>query len=293
MSSLTTGIGVLALAAIGLAGWQVRQPPAFPQEVNLPADPVLVASLPGLQPLPARLAMEPQARPLALPTETAADGSTCGLQITARAVPPATIALTLEDACRPDAVYHLRHGGLELSLQADAAGRIQEALPAFSDPARMEIFTSDGSRLTVSVNVPDLQAYHRAAFVWNGAGPVAVHAEDHSGHIRPERPGGTSQVLLGDGGHLSVLGGAGLGARAQVYTHPRDVAGEGGVIRLSLVLGQTPDTCGQEFEARRIETQWDAALRQAELRLSFPACAAPDGDLVLQNMFEDLRIASR
>ena len=145
MSTFTTSLAMLGLAALGVVGWQASRPvPDVPSPVALPADPVFASALPGLPALPARMSAEPPRDHLTLPPDLGPNGMPCGLQVRAEPVAPAMVALTIEDACRPDTPVVVDHGGLRVTLRTDPQGHAALLLPALSDPARVELRIADG-----------------------------------------------------------------------------------------------------------------------------------------------------
>ena len=288
MSTFTTSLAMLGLAALGAISWQASRPtPGAPGPVVIPADPVLASALPGLQPLPARLSSEPPRRHLILPPELGPNGMPCGLQVWAEPTAPAMVALTIQDACLPDTPVVVDHAGLRIALRTDQQGHATLLLPALSDPARVELRIADELRDAVTVAVPDLAHYHRAALAWTGPARVALHAHEMGaadrdpGHVHPGATGRPRDAILGRGGYLSIF------EAAQVYTYPRDRPGRAGLVRLSVEAG-----CGQTVSAERFETNVDG-LTRAALEIALPDCATAPPQSRLQNIYQDLRIAAR
>lgn len=295
MSSCTTSFAMLALAAIGVAGWQVSQTePETSMHAEIPADPVLAMALPGAPALPVRLTDEPAWPDLMLPPELGANGMPCGLQISAEAAAPAMVHLTISDACRPLDQIALRHAGLTIGLLTDAQGGTQVSLPALSDPARVELYRGGVLIDATTLDIPDHDQYHRAALAWGGGAALALHAHAHgaedggTGHVHPASPGSPRDAILGRGGFLSALGSDPAGPAAQVFTYPRDATAGSGMIRLSVAV-----PCGEPIAAVRQESRADGQMVGAEMRITPPACGAASGQTRLQNLFQDLRIAGR
>jgi len=297
MSSFTTSLGMLALAALGMAGWQFSQTehPPLPT-IDAPAEVHMALALPGLPALPARLTTEPARAAITLPPELGSNGLPCGLQVYAHAVPPAMVALEINDACAPEQTYQLQHAGIEIAIESNAQGEAALHLPAFSDPARIDVTRVDGASHAVTVDVADLHDYHRISLSWAGPADLSLHAHERGaasgtrGHIHSGAPGTSRAAILGQGGFLAQLGNTTDGARAEVYTFPRDALGDEGLVRFRVAL---PPFCRQAIAAVRIETRADGSNSHNPVVIAPEACGSQTAQSLLQNVFEDLRIARR
>ena len=135
----------------------------------------------------------------------------------------------------------------------------------------------------MTVAVPDLAQYHRAALSWSGTARIALHAHEMGapdrapGHVHPGATGRPRDAVLGRGGYLSVFD------TAQVYTYPRDRPGHAGLVRLSVEAA-----CGQTVSAQRFE-----GGARAPLEIALPDCTTAPPQMRLQNIYQDLRIAAR
>ena len=297
MSTLSTGLAMLGLAAVGMVGWQAsRTATDTPAPIEVPGDPALSIALVGLPALPAALSEEPARNQLLLPPELGSNGLPCGLQLRAESQPPAMIALSVRDACRPGARYQLSHNGLTIDLESDAQGEVALMLPALSDPARVSLGLDGVEQAIATVDVADFEDYHRVGLAWAGEIGLSLHAHEQgaadraSGHVHPGEPGRAVDPVLGLGGFLSLVGNVSDGAVAQVYTYPRDLATDGGgVVRLSVAL----PACGGTQAAQRLETGPDGRMAVRAMELVLPDCSDATPQERLQNLYRDMRIAAR
>jgi hypothetical protein len=275
------------------------------------AAPVIVAAAPALPidrdllrpaafnpaaglPLPGSPAPEPEPKttealsPLGLP---------CGLDVTAGASEAAMIALDIAAPCHPDTAVTITHSGMTIAVQTDAVGLMTLDLPALEAPAFVTVTLPDGSASDVLVDVPDLADYDRVALAWQGDLGVELHVLENSaawmaeGHVRPDAPRSVTAAEAG-GGFLTLLGDGDLAAPmlAQVYTTP---LGNGPVsIELSIDAPVTVANCTQTAEARLLHVVDGAGADVMPLGFTYPTCDAVGDTLVLQNVFDDLRLAA-
>lgn len=301
MSSITTGMGMLALAAIGWVGWQSQQSDlaVVPPTIAIPMDPILAAALPGVPALPTRITTEPAQEPLNLPQELGASGVACGLHVSVSQAPPALAELSISDPCAPGGRVEVQHAGLSIGILTDAQGRAELTLPLMSDPARIEVLTEGSLRHVTRLSVPDLDQYHRAVLSWDGAAGLSLHAHERgahegmSGHVHPGARAAPLDALLGRGGFLTVLGAGQDGGQAMIYTFPRDTTAGSGRVRLSVGLPDPAQHCGTTLAATRHETRADGHMAQTSIEIALPACGTDMGSIRLQNLFQDIRIAGR
>ncbi|MEM1272454.1 MAG: hypothetical protein AAGF88_01485 [Pseudomonadota bacterium] len=294
MSSLTPVAAIGALVALGLAGWQAAStPPNIPRDVPIPTDPAWAVSLPGVAALPARLNSEAPRPPLILPNDTTRLGLACGIEMRAEAVPPAMVALEIVDPCDPQQEIAISHAGIRVTAQSDGMGAVAVSLPVFANPADILVETTGGFSQQISVDVPDLVDYHRVAVAWRGGANLNLVAEE-PGQRMPtdlQNPGRPANAQLGIGGFLTALGTPGSDARAQIYTFPRDPVVPNQRIRLHVEITAQP--CHATTAAQTVELLDTGGTRATDFDITPAGCLGDSRDLVLQNLLQDLRIATR
>jgi hypothetical protein len=150
---------------------------------------------------------------------------------------------------------------------------------------------------TYFVDVPDLADYDRVALAWQGDLGVELHVRwklalpgcrkamsartpRATRHVRPKRAG--FLTLLGDAGDLAAP------MLAQVYTMPRQWARVHRAVHRRARHGRQlhPDRRGAPSSRRR------GGRRVVPLGFTYPTCDAVGDTLVLQNVFDDLRLAA-
>lgn len=223
-------------------------------------------------------------------------GLPCGITVTATAMPAAMVALDVMAPCRTDASVTINHSGLQITSTTDALGLLTLDIPAFETPAFFSVGFSDGVEETVLVGLPDLFEFDRIGLNWQGDMGLELHAMEFGaafgdqGHVWQDAPAGPEAAIAGDGGFLTMVETG--NSFAQVYTLPRATLREGDSVRLSIDAPVTQTNCTRDVMARTLRTEGGAPVDVTELTFTVPACDAVGDVLVLQNLLDDLRLAS-
>jgi len=253
---------------------------------NTQTDPVILTQTPSAPPL------ETAPRP-----DVSAFGLPCGLAATATAMPGAVVALDVIDPCRPGGRIDIIHAGLTISAKTDATGLLTVDFPALETPAFFTLRNDAGEEAVTLAGLPDLTNFARAAVFWEGDLAIELHAFEGGaefgtpGHIWQEATGDLADAIIGTGGVLTGLGDATLTAPrlAQVYSIARARRDE---VRLSVDVPITPTNCGRPISAQSLHL---VPGEQADIRpvtLTLPGCDGVGDYLLLQNLFDDPRLAS-
>lgn len=301
------GSAIVTMIHSGFAGTLSRSEPVLASASTSGIRPLNAAIRPAL-PAVARPAAATDApppvtaaeQPGAAPTEVQAlsdFGLPCGLGVSSSAMPGAMVALDIMDPCRPNARVEVEHDGMTIAAMTDAMGLLTLDIPAFASPARFEVRLEDGSSATTRTDLPDLDAYARVAVTWEEDRALELHAFQNGalfgapGHVWQERPGRLEAALSGRGGVLTVLGDPEADAPrlAQVYTVPREMWPS---VAVSVDIPVTRKSCGQPVRAQRLRMQEGGGTTAARISLTLPGCEAVGEYLVLQNLFDDRRLAS-
>ncbi|WP_375551071.1 hypothetical protein [Rhodophyticola porphyridii] len=278
--------------------------PEAPGALALPAAPELALTPPDLsQPgrdLSERMAETPD-RAMAAPAtpDTSQFGLPCGLSVSAEAAPAAMVALDIMAPCRPGARVVIEHSGLTLTEATDQMGLLTVDIPAFETPAFFTIRLAEEEESAL-VTVGDLEGYDRVAIAWEDTRDLELHAlkfgADYGepGHIWADNAGTVARAQTGVGGFVTLLGNDAVDApmMAQVYTFPRDTLTREGSVRISIEAPINSRNCGQDTLARTVHTDPAGPVVVTELTFTLPACDAVGDYLVLQNLLQDLRVAS-
>ena len=150
-----------------------------------------------------------------------------------------------------------------------------------------------------SVATPDAGMLQHVILAWSDAPTFQISAFEFGAHAREDghvwsgAPAVPERALRGAGGFLTRIGIAG-GAGFEIYSFPSDgVAGASGVVRLSVDAKVTDENCGRLARAAAYQTGFRGGLMPTEVAFSMPGCDRV-GDVVrLQNLFRDMRLASR
>jgi hypothetical protein len=170
----------------------------------------------------------------------------------------------------------------------------------FENPAFFTVRMPDGTSDSALALVPDLGDYYRVGLQWNEDRQLELHALEFGasygepGHIWLNNAGSVDRALSGEGGFVVQIGETGVEnpMMAQIYSFPRDTLEETGNVRLSIEAPVTEANCGQDTQARTLELDEDGTVAVIELTFTLPGCDAVGDYLLLQNLLQDLRVAS-
>ena len=227
-------------------------------------------------------------------------GLPCGLSVSASATVGGIVALDIMDPCQSFARVVVEHSGLNLTGQTDVMGLLTMDVPAFENPAFFTVRMPDGTSESALAMVPDLGDFVRVGLQWNEDMQLELHAlefgasYDDPGHVWQENPGSVAAAIAGEGGFLTSVGDASVQQPmlAQIYTFPRDTLAGSGNIRLSIEAPVTETNCGQRAIARTLDLAEDGQVAVVGLTFTLPGCDAVGDYLLLQNLLQDLRVAS-
>ncbi len=319
----TLGVGVFTFGALltetrgaGLFDWQANaQSAPAPQAAisplstsdtlhlaqAVPADAPMAPTLGNPGPArPDRLVeadMTPDAQP---EVPLSPFGLPCGLTVAAEPMAAAMVGLDIMDPCQPNARVVIEHSGLNLTGQTDVVGLLSMDIPVFEAPAFFTVRMPDGTSASALAPVSDLNQFHRVGVQWTEDRSLELHAMEfgatygEAGHIWAENPGTPDRAVAGEGGFLSYIGDADvpMPMLAQIYSFPRDAMQGAGLVSLSIETPVTEANCAQDTLARTLETEEDGRVAVIELTFTLPACDAVGDYLVLQNLLQDLRVAT-
>ena len=228
--------------------------------------------------------------------ELSALGLPCDITVTATAMPAAMVALDVMAPCRTDAAVTINHSGLSIVSSTDALGLLTLDIPAFETPAFFSVAFSDGVEETILVGLPDLIDFDRIGLSWQGNMGLELHAMEfgaafgEQGHVWQEAPAGPDAAIDGSGGFLTTVETG--SSFAQIYTLPRATLREGDSVRLSIDAPVTQANCTRDVVARTLRVEGGDPVDVTELTFTVPECDAVGDVLVLQNLLDDLRLAS-
>lgn len=213
----------------------------------------------------------------------------------------ATVALSVSAPCHASAPFTVHHQGMMFTAMTDEIGAADLQVPALAEVAVMIAAFTDGDGAVSTVVVPDFANYDRAVLQWQGDTSVMLSAyEGDAGfgddaHIHADNPGDMARLYAAEGGYLVRLGDASTADSliAEVYTFPTGMMGQALDVMLVAEAEITSQNCGKDLSAQSIQVSPTGETSALDLTMTMPACDAVGDFLILQNMFEDLTIASK
>lgn len=225
----------------------------------------------------------------------------CALSAAAEPTSAAMVSLAVSAPCYSGEVVVITQGPLKFSETLDGQGGLSLNVPALSENARISIEFEDGERISAFTKVDSVPLYDRVILQWAGVSDLQIHAREFGGdyggdgHVWAGAPRDASAVNEGSGGFLISLGHPSLaeGTRSEVYTFPALLNDAANGISLTLEAEVTEANCGSEVQARTFEFSGGKVVASQTLSLAIPGCSAVGNFLVLNNLLQDLTIASK
>ncbi|MGJ8609985.1 MAG: hypothetical protein ACSHWY_02750, partial [Octadecabacter sp.] len=258
------------------------------------------ARLPDVQAAPVQLAaLDPESLPDLEPQPSIT--LDCTPEMVAVAGAAASVDLAVAAPCHANTSFTVHHQGMMFTAMTNDAGVAKLTVPALAEVAVMISEFDDGEGAVTTVVVPDFANYDRAVLQWQGETSVMLSAYEDGAkfgdqkHIYADNPGDVNRLETAEGGYLIRLGDGtvGDGLVAEVYSFPTGMMGGAPDVMLVAEAEITAGNCGQELSAQSIQVSPTGATSALDLNMIMPECDAVGDVLILQNMFEDLTIASR
>ncbi len=235
------------------------------------------------------------------PAAIADPAPACDIIATAEAEAGAMARVTVSAACLPGERVVIHHNGMMFTEITDAEGRVEVSVPALAEMAVFIAEFGSGDGAVAIAEVSSLAFYDRVVLQWAENVSFHVHAREFGaeygadGHVWAGAARDMTAAALGEGGFLTVLGNPDAFAPrlAEVYTFPTATAARDGNIDLTVETEITADNCGRLIEAQALEIRAEGELRTRDLSLNMPNCDAIGDFLVLNNLMDDLKIATK
>lgn len=238
----------------------------------------------------------------ALADENASDVTETVCEITARASAEAgaIVRLDVEAPCLPNERVIVHHNGMMFTATTDDAGEMIQMVPALSETAIFIVEFENGEGAVATADVSSLIFYERVVLQWSGDTGLQLHAREFGasygadGHVWSGAARDVSAAALGQGGFLMPLGDTGMASPrlAEVYTFPSGTASRQGGIALTVEAEVAASNCGREIEGQAIEIVDAGQVRTRYLTVDMPDCGSIGDFLVLNNLVDDLKIAT-
>jgi len=233
---------------------------------------------------------------LRTPSDPAVPRLGCDMTAYAAAASGAMVDLMVRAPCNGNDRVTVHHAGMFFTATTDSDGWLMTTLPAFAEKAVVMASLPSGQAVEAVAHVPDVSDYSRIALQWSGPTGFELHALEfgatygQSGHVWAG-----ADATRAAGGKVVRLGAPDMLAPqiVDVYSFPMQGAQRSGDIQLSVEAEVTKGNCGQTMQGQIFELRPGQSLRARDLELSFPACTATGGFLVLNNLIPTLKIAGK
>ncbi len=224
----------------------------------------------------------------------------CKTIATARPMAGAMVNLTLAATCLPNERVTVHHNGMIFTQTTSASGELDIKVPALADIAVFVFAFSNGDGAVAQAKIEDLADFDRVVLQWKGDTGFQLHAlefgsdYDGDGHVWSGKPRDVAAAITREGGFITTNGdfSAAEPLIAEVYTFPTGMEGRNGGVTLSVEAEVIPANCGLEIEAQSLELRADTPIKTQDLTLAVPDCDAVGSFLVLNNLLQDLKVAS-
>jgi hypothetical protein len=262
-------------------------PPTLPQTED--SDPLRVAARIGVDRLPDTALRQPKSV------------DECAADLTGELRASAMVALTLTAPCLPHSRVTLHHTGMMFTILTDDRGVAKIDVPALSEKSVFLAMTEDGNGAALEIDVDTVELYDRTVVQSRGISGIGLHAleygadYDSDGHVWSGAPRAADVASAGEGGFILRLGDPTLANAniAEVYTFPSVTARSGGDVRINVEIDVTDANCGRVIEGETIQVSRGAQPKVSELNVTMPECEAVGDILLLKNLVNDLKIASK
>ncbi|EDZ47636.1 conserved hypothetical protein [Rhodobacterales bacterium Y4I] len=283
--------------ALGIGFFMQTSSPRWAGETAAAADPQLPP-----EPGPAELTIEnitltsrradpapSDAQPQSVPP---AQPASCGVTAAAEAGPMAMVNLTVSAPCQGGGRLTVHHSGMTFTAALDLSGNFAAQVPALTRTAVYIAETASGGAVAVA-EAADAEAVERVILQWSGSSGLEIHAREFGAEY-----GSTGHVWHGAApgaaaGQVMRLGDARLLAPriAEIYSVPSSQPGRSGTVSVTAEAEVTGQNCGRDISAQALQLS-GGRLSSRDLAIAMPDCDAQGSFLVLNNLVEDLKIAS-
>lgn len=224
----------------------------------------------------------------------------CEITVSATPAAAAMVDIALDAPCFTNERLTILHEGLIFTQVTDDAGQLDVTVPALQEQAVFIMAFSNGDGAVVKSQISSMSFYDRAVVQWKGGSGFQMHARefgadyDSEGHVWAGSPRSAEYAATGRGGFLTTLGdeNAPDPMMAEVYTFPSGMMSGNGEVDLSIEAEVTSSNCAQEIDAQSFETIKGGDIISRNISLIVPSCDAMGDFLVLNNLLQDLKVAS-
>lgn len=225
----------------------------------------------------------------------------CPVDVNAQPMAAAMIAYQLNAPCFASSRVMITHNGLSFVNVLSEEGTLDLLIPALSEEVRIVAVFPDSLKSITTTHAKSVSLYDRVIVQWEGDATVQVHAREFGaqygddGHVWSGAARDFSAVAEGRGGFLTALGDASLNdpRRAEVYTFPSAIDESGTDVNLTVEAEVTEDNCGKRIQTSAMQFSAGKRVFAQEMSLSMPDCGSVGRFLVLNNLLQNLTVASK
>lgn len=259
-------------------------------------EPQTAAALPPVQQVALTSAL-PSLTEMRAPTRASTAAPRCLISAEATPRGNAQVTLSLTAPCHINQRVSIHHHGLIFTAHTDDVGTFISDIPALHENAVFVASFRDGAGAIARTQVPDITGFDRILVQWHGKNALELHAREFGatygapGHVwsgRPDpSPHGGSVIRLGheDSALPSHM--------AEIYSLPRDNSRPAGAVELSLETEITGRNCNRAIPVQTIRLSGGKITKSRAFSLSIPECAKIGDFMVLNNLVDSLKIASK
>ncbi len=226
--------------------------------------------------------------------------TSCEISAKARPMAAAMVNLTLTAPCLPNERVTVHHNGMIFTQTTSKTGSLSIDVPALAETAVFVFAFGNGDGAVAQAKVEDLTDFGRVVLQWKGDTGLQIHAlesgSDYSGagHVWSGQPRSMAAAITGEGGFITMNGDldAVEPLVAEVYTFPAEMESREGGVKLTVEAEVIQANCGTEIEAKSFELRGRDQLVTQDLSLAVPDCTALGSFLVLNNLLQDMKVAS-
>lgn len=261
-----------------------------------PSEPQTATVLPPVQQVALTSAL-PSLTDLRAPTRASNTAPRCLIAAEATPRGAALVTLSLTAPCQINQRVTIHHHGLIFTAYTDDVGTFTGDIPALHENAIFVASFSDGAGAIARTQVPDIAGFDRILVQWQGQNALELHAHEFGatygapGHVWSGRPDPTPH-----GGSVIRLGHADSALpshMAEIYSLPRGSSRPTGAVELSLETEITEHNCNRSIPVQTIRLSGGKITKSRAFSLSIPECGRIGDFMVLNNLVDSLKIASK
>jgi hypothetical protein len=226
--------------------------------------------------------------------------ASCDVSMTAVQNLVAMVDVEINAPCFVNERVTIHHNGMMFTEITDETGSVSVSVPALAQSAVFIAAFANGEGALANAKVTALAGYDRLVVQSKASGEMHINAFEFGatyrdrGHVHAKSRHSPDTAVDGQGGFVTRLGNDSQPDNlvAEVYTFPTGRTQQSGDIHVSVDARVTTDNCGLRTEAQTLEIIGGSSMKVQDLTLPVPACDAVGDYVVLQNLLQDLKVAS-